>query len=962
LKKTSQRTLGFFTVPTGPTAAIHLKKDDFLSEEWGAPQPMFITSSIVQAYSLCPRKAFLFLYPDTTQSTDKPHAYVQILEERAKLNQARYIAEIRQHSGHLCPSDASLLSTGPDFLVNVSIRSSDLEAHCDVLTRVKTSSGLGRHSYEPTMVIGTYSPTPEQKLGLSFTGYVLGQVQNNLPSAGNLLNRGEQLRKILLTDSYASIKTILRALRGWIEGPPPEPPPVILNKHCPYCQFRNECTDLAIKEDNLSLLDRITPPLIKKYHKKGIFTVKQLSFLFRPRRRRKRPPLATFSPELQALAIRTNKIYFTQLQTFERSSVELFLDFEGIPDERFNYLAGLLIADGDSLTYQCFWADNKSREQTVWRDLVKALNRYPSAPIYHYGNYDARAVKSLSQRYGGAPRTLMNRLVNVNAWIYGKLYFPVRSNGLKDVGTFLGARWSSSDAFGLNALVWRHQWEDTCNSEYKQLVIRYNEEDCRALRAVVDAVSQLKNGLEVNPIIELADQPRRHSTAIGQVIHKQLDWIGRSAWADYDRNKLGFRPDSGMEAPKKKRGRREGQQAYIRRIPRTVGKVIKVRPRRKCPKHHEVILRKTGRITKQTVIDLVFTNTGCRKTTIRYEGEKGYCRKCNMNYIPRGIKQLRKQFFGRAFRSWVIYQRMVLRLPYLVILRVMEDMFSERMSPTTIVAFITTFVREYRATERLSIGRIMQSPFVHVDETRLNIEGAEYYVWIFTDGDHAVFRMTETREAKIVHEFLKGYQGVLITDFYSGYDSVPCRQQKCWVHLIRDLNDDLWANPFNPEFEAFVSDVRDLIMPICEAVEKHGLKKRHLSKFKKVVERFYRKTVYDRVYESEVARAYQKRFDRYRDNLFVFLEEDNIAWNNNMAERAMKELVVQRKISGSFHKRVAPDYLLLLGIAQSCKFQGKSFLKFLLSKERDLDAFRVDKRKKIAIAVGPPAAVGANRS
>jgi len=37
LKKTSQRTLGFFTVPAGPTAAIHLKKDDFLSEEWGAP-------------------------------------------------------------------------------------------------------------------------------------------------------------------------------------------------------------------------------------------------------------------------------------------------------------------------------------------------------------------------------------------------------------------------------------------------------------------------------------------------------------------------------------------------------------------------------------------------------------------------------------------------------------------------------------------------------------------------------------------------------------------------------------------------------------------------------------------------------------------------------------------------------------------------------------------------------------
>jgi len=170
----------------------------------------------------------------------------------------------------------------------------------------------------------------------------------------------------------------------------------------------------------------------------------------------------------------------------------------------------------------------------------------------------------------------------------------------------------------------------------------------------------------------------------------------------------------------------------------------------------------------------------------------------------------------------------------------MEDMFNERMSPTTIVGFITTFAREYRGTEKLLIGRIMQSPFVHVDETRLNIEGAEYYVWIFSDGDHVVFRMTATREARMVHEFLKGYRGVLITDFYSGYDSLPCRQQKCWVHLIRDLNDDLWANPFNPEFEAFVSDVRDLIMPMSEAIEKHGLKKRNLSNSKRRWDAFTR--------------------------------------------------------------------------------------------------------------------------
>jgi hypothetical protein len=38
LEKDLAKKARLFTVPTGPTAAIHLKKDDFLSEEWGAPQ------------------------------------------------------------------------------------------------------------------------------------------------------------------------------------------------------------------------------------------------------------------------------------------------------------------------------------------------------------------------------------------------------------------------------------------------------------------------------------------------------------------------------------------------------------------------------------------------------------------------------------------------------------------------------------------------------------------------------------------------------------------------------------------------------------------------------------------------------------------------------------------------------------------------------------------------------------
>src|SRR5262249_29851549 len=183
-------------------------------------------------------------------------------------------------------------------------------------------------------------------------------------------------------------------------------------------------------------------------------------------------------------------------------------------------------------------------------------------------------------------------------------------------------------------------------------------------------------------------------------------------------------------------------------------------------------------------------------------------------------------------------------------------------------------------------------------------------------------------------------------------DGCPRRQQNCLVHLIGDLNDDLWKAPFDKELEAFAVEVRTLLVPILGSVDRFGLKTWHLRKFNREVERFYQRNITGRDYRSEVTETYRKRFDRYRDSLFTFLNEDGIPWENNMAERAIRQLAVQRKISGSFFKRSAGHYLLLLAISQTCRFQGKSFLKFLLSKETDVDSFRRTRPIRHSYVVG----------
>src|SRR5439155_21245752 len=122
--------------------------------------------------------------------------------------------------------------------------------------------------------------------------------------------------------------------------------------------------------------------------------------------------------------------------------VELFLDIEGTPDQEFYYLFGLLACHDGNRTGRSFWADTPQDEGAAWQQFVQAVNEYPEAPIYHYGTFEPTALGRLAARYGTDYEPIRQRLVTVLESVYGKVYFPVCSNGLKDIGSFLGATWS----------------------------------------------------------------------------------------------------------------------------------------------------------------------------------------------------------------------------------------------------------------------------------------------------------------------------------------------------------------------------------------------------------------------------------------------------------------------------------------------------------------------------------------
>src|SRR5215470_3493005 len=411
-----------------------------------------ITPEIVVAYSQCHRKAYLLLFsPDKGE----PHEYVQILEQQRQANQERYLNRLQQTHADVQPYSLENLRKGSKVLINAHLQVDGFAADCGILTRVEGTSTFGKHSYEPTIFVGTYSITKEQQLELSFAGYVLERLQRTPPAVGRIIGMDGKSHTIKLGASAKALRPLLEPLQEWTTVNSPTPPPLVLNKHCPLCPFQRLCHAQAEQEDNLSLLDGITARVMRQYERKGIFTVKQLSYLFKPRKRKKgsrKPPPVTHKVELQALAIREKKIYLQELPTLARQPVELFVDMEGVPDRGLYYLIGLLVCRGDTTEHHAFWADTDQEERHIWQQFMEKVAQYPEAPIYHYGSYEARAIAQLAKRYDTDAESVTKRLVNVNRYIYGKVYFPVRSNRLKDLGNFLGARWTSVDASGLQSI------------------------------------------------------------------------------------------------------------------------------------------------------------------------------------------------------------------------------------------------------------------------------------------------------------------------------------------------------------------------------------------------------------------------------------------------------------------------------------------------------------------------------
>jgi hypothetical protein len=153
------------------------------------------------------------------------------------------------------------------------------------------------------------------------------------------------------------------------------------------------------------------------------------------------------------------------------------------------------------------------------------------------------------------------------------------------------------------------------------------------------------------------------------------------------------------------------------------------------------------------------------------------------------------------------------------------------------------------------------------------------------------------------------------------------------------LNEALLKQPYDVGLKRLAGDFAGVLKPMIETVDRRGLKKRFLRKHRSSVRRFYSR-LSDWLVTSEAAEKLVNRLQKNCNKMFTFLDFDDVPWNNNNAEHAIKAFAsVRRVIEGPTTEKGLRDFLVLLSICETCKYRNVDFLEFLRSGTKDIDDF-----------------------
>jgi predicted RecB family nuclease len=168
------------------------------------------------------------------------------------------------------------------------------------------------------------------------------------------------------------------------------------------------------------------------------------------------------------------------------------------------YLHGFVERNnGDNSTEQfhAFVANAATQEQeekafaAAW-DYVQS--RQPCI-IYYYSKYERTWWRKLRSMYPHVAteqeiESMFDPSVCIDLYgdvVHGHIEWPTNDYSIKTLAKYLGFQWRDNEPSGAASIEWYHRWVESSDPEIRQRILDYNEDDCIAMRVLLDGVREL---------------------------------------------------------------------------------------------------------------------------------------------------------------------------------------------------------------------------------------------------------------------------------------------------------------------------------------------------------------------------------------------------------------------------------------------------------------------------------------
>lgn len=289
------------------------------------------------------------------------------------------------------------------------------------------------------------------------------------------------------------------------------------------------------------------------------------------------------------------------------------------------------------------------------------------------------------------------------------------------------------------------------------------------------------------------------------------------------------------------------------------------------------------------------------------------CGKLNKAVFPESVKYPVQ--YGPNILASAIYCKNYQFIPYERISEFFNDIMGIKICPATIIRAERECFQNLEEFESIIREELLASPVVNFDETGMKIEGKRHWLHVASTDKCTCYFAHPKRGSEAIDAMgiLPEFNGVAVHDGWKPYNVYNCDHALCNAHLQRELTgiEENYKQQWAKEMNELLTEMKKYTDECKEQVKELDFKqiKALEERFDAIIIKALEENPHSLNPEKQgkrgknpktKARNLLERFIQHKEKIMRFLTDLKVPFENNQAERDIRMMKLQQKISGTF--------------------------------------------------------------